>query len=273
MQFSERLDPAFTPIFLIISTIVVVLVLYFIFSVIRQQRTSPGIQSLTIPLIFMLLSILSITISIFAGRLDYVFERDLQEVVYYTVGYTLYFVFWILGMGRFLRDTVRLPPENRAQFKRVQLLLYLIAFLLAIGTAVAMVQPGDSTLLGLRYNEFFQYAFFIISQFSILAFLYFAVVLNREKAKNASKLVKARLDILRYGVLLQVLLSFNVLIAALFLALTSIPDYIQEFFTLGSVQIIAAFSAYVIYSSIKIPHFVRARYNLTPRRFSRLRAS
>lgn len=272
MEFDPRFE-IHTPIFLGINLFFIFIIIYIILKVYHYQQNHKAIATLTIPLILFMLSELTLDVALFIGRFIYVFGYVINEVLAYTFGYMLYFIFWIIGMNNFLRQTIRLPPRNHTQFIRIQFGLYVLAVIAGIAGVLAFVLSRSELYFTLTYDELFQAIFLLMSQIAILVFIFFAVVLTREKKMNTSKLIKARFDMLKYAVFVQILISLNVLEVAFMLYFNTIAEYILEFYSFMFLETLTIISTILLYNSIHIPNFIRAQYILSSRRFSRIRKS
>ena len=215
-----------------------------------------------------LLSAFIMNVFLVIGHLNEISDvfADTNEEAAYAVGYALYFIFFIIGNRRFLKSIIRLPAHRRGSFNWVNRLLnlqVLLTVILSVFTSgfIASVRSNPD------YNDFVEASFALISQIAIISFVYFYRALGTERDKNASKLLKARLQLMRYSILTQILMSLGILIGALFLATNTGNSNHVEFYIFTFISIITVLFSVITYMSITIPNRVRVAYNIAPRRF------
>ncbi|MCY3410647.1 MAG: hypothetical protein INQ03_03320 [Candidatus Heimdallarchaeota archaeon] len=255
-------------IFSIMASIAVGFIFYKVW---KKRRTHNAMVKLTNPYVMMLLAMLSVPIILAAGTLDQFIAdwKDINERGVFFIGLTNYFIYWILGTNLFLKSIIRLPEDRKKQFNRLQ---KLIAFVIAMDVIYAIlswilisIDLGDYNVTNLL-----ELGFAISALIGLFVFLYYYRSLKQEINKNASKLIKARIAMLSNAVFTQILFVLVIFIGTTILAfdIKIIEDELLESTMFLILNTIAFVSSVVIYQSIDIPNRVRARYNITPKRFN-----
>ncbi len=194
----------------------------------------------------------------------------IDEQTLFALTYAIYFLLWVLANSYFLNQIARIPEDRRTQFEIVKWLLRLELFaLIVMALTTAGIFPFyDMGLFGLAKNDLVELTFVLLAILALFTFTYFYSALGREKENNASKLIKARIELMQYAILAQIIVSFVIVIGAGLLLSNLIPeDRVVEFGLFTVTSIVSLVTNIIMLSSINIPQRVRVRFNIAPKRF------
>jgi hypothetical protein len=124
------------------------------------------------------------------------------------------------------------------------------------------------------YFDIIELFFGVASQLGIILFLYFIWNLRHERKINKSKLTKARLELVIYSIIMQILVSITILVAVLFLIFYAKTEDQERFIEMTMFLILSSLivlSSIIIIWSLYIPNWIRKRFNLLPERFEKIK--
>lgn len=171
--------------------------------------------------------------------------------------YSSYFLFWVIGMNRFMRGIIRLSKSKMLRYSLLQKLLYLMA-LIGILQEIAAFFVSENT-----YELYFAF----IALLAFFSFLYFYMMILAERKKQSSKLMKSRLTVFNYSVLLQVIITMILIGGSVILSLDLFPANISEFIFFSILQILSLISVVLLRAVVEIPDFIRIRFSISSSRF------
>lgn len=197
---------------------------------------------------------------------------NVAEEAVYSTAYLLYLSSWLFGNNKFLQDMIRLD-ENRKNTiiginRNINYLVFILVFL-SLFTAIRLFLPNIQDQSDLYYTVI-ELFFGVASQLSIVIFIYFIFSLNRERRENRSKLSKARLELIIYSILVQIIMSVIILVGIIFLL--GIPSGNYNSSTIESIMLLGMIcmtivTCIIIISSLTIPEWIRKRYDIGKNRF------
>lgn len=246
-----------------ISSIIIAIILIKI-QKIHQNQNSLAILTKSTGLFMIAMLIVNIFFAI--SHMDVLLGIYINREVLYAISYAFYFILWILGINFFLNNIVRLPPDRVGRFRRTTNLLnfqLVFTFLLTIFTSGILRSVRENP----HFGDLVEGSFALISQGAIITFIYFYRQLGFELNKNSSKVIKARLQLMRYSVLLQIVISLTVAVGTTVLLLNRYDDAYVEMYTFSTICILTVLCSLILIWSINIPNRLRIRFNLTPSRF------
>lgn len=242
-------------------------------------RSKEGVRMISRGLGLMLLSNLILVLTIITGQLDdfmrpyYYF--NLYEETVYSVGYLLFLSVWLYGNNYFVNKTIMIPDHRKKFFKIANNIinslittLVLLALISLIGSLDPDLQESD------LYFDIIDLFFAAASQLAIILFLYFIWNLRHEKQLNKSKLTQARLELVIYSIIMQILVSITILIAVIMLisyAQSEDQERMIEMTMFLILSTLLVFSSTIIIWSLYIPNWIRKRFNLLPERFEKIK--
>ena len=169
----------------------------------------------------------------------------------------------------FLKGVIRLPENRKKQFARLQKIVGLVIILDIIFAILSFVL-STVTIPNFDSTTFLEMGFAVSALIGLVIFIYYRNALSVEIKKNASKLIKARIEMLKNAVTTQIVFVFVITVGSTLLFTNSgiLSDEIIETSMFFFLNIIGVINTFIIFNSIDIPSSVRARYNITPRRFN-----
>jgi len=236
----------------------------------RRQHSAMKIVTNTSALVTLAMYVITAFIALSYSRYVFPTFQSLDEQTVFALTYASYFLLWILANQYFLNKIARIPENRRTQFELVKWVLRLeIAVLVFLALATAGVIPVlNLGLFGLDKNTMVELIFVLLSIAALFTFIYFHRSLGREKDNNASKLIKARVQLLQYAIFSQIILSLAIVIGAGLLFANALPvDQIVEFGLFTTVSVISLVTNYIMSASVNIPNSIRVRFNIAPKRF------
>lgn len=260
----------------VLSFLSFVIVSVFLFRLWNMRKEHSAMKIITTSAGTITLAMALINVVIGFTYLRYVFEpiKNISEQSSYAVAYVIYFILWVLGNNYFLNHIARIPRNRIRRFKVVRQILNIEILLTAmLGIYATQLVPF------INYGEFVDFttvveiAFVLISQLAMITFVYFYKALGQEQQKNASKLTKARIQLMRTTILLQIVLSVVIGVAAGLLIFGLTEDVYIEFFLFLVMNIVSVSTSLIIYSTVNIPNRVRIRFNIAPSRFKYITSS
>ena len=182
---------------------------------------------------------------------------------FFMAGFAMYFAGWLLGLSKFANEIIRLPESRKAQFQNFNKVLSFLVMLSIAGIYFALAFPFT------QFNSIrlVNLSFIIIASLAGFGFLFYYRVLGTEIDKNASKLIKARLQLIRYAIQLQLLLLLAIILGVSAEIIFKVSDAIAETFIFGAITIVLCVSGLIFRWVIYIPNRIRMRFNLTATRF------
>lgn len=262
-------------ILVIEGLLVHLIILYFVIHFFRLRYKYPSFRPYSNTFTILSLGILLLNIGASTTKLDNVFPNfpllNLPELIIepfiYLSAYTSFIGLWILGHHYLINNVVKIPDQRRSQFFISQRLLYflLIFLVLMIPTALGILLPN---LFGRDHNTIVEAIFVLISQISLLAFLFFRRALLKEKEMNISKLTQARLELIASSAKYQVAISMAIFFGALTgFFLPYEYDINIEMFMFNFIHIFSILSCIKFYQAFHLPKKIRLKYGLTENRY------
>ncbi len=261
---------------LVIEGIIVhLIVLYFVVHFFRLRFKYPAFTAYSNTFSILSFGILILNIGASTTMLDNA-TRDIQgmdirdlilEPFIYISTYTIFIGLWILGHYYLLNTIIKIPSQRRPQFNVSRRLLYslLILLILSIPTALGIL---SSNWFDRAQYIIVEALFILISQLSLLTFLFFRRALLKEQKVNISSLTKARLELIASSAKYQVAISISIFFGALGALL--IPDsydmYI-EIILFNFIHIFSIFTCIKFYQAFHLPVKIRTKYGLTENRY------
>ena len=244
----------------------------------RLRRQSPLYGLIAKGLEFMLFALFILNMTGLIGSIDdalrNIYVINIYEENVYSMGYLLYLSFIFYGMNRFLGDTIRLDEARKDSITGAN---RSINYLIVLLVVLAGFSSLNLFIKNLQNNEIFyniiEFLFAIISQLAIIIFIYFAWNLNDERKETKSKLSKARLELIIYCLIIQIIISLEILIATMMLVFISKnqnTDRVIESFLFIFMNMTIVIAFFIVVSSLSIPNWVRNRYDLGSERFSKI---
>ncbi len=185
-----------------------------------------------------------------------------EQDSFFMSGFAMYFAGWLLGLSKFTNEIIRLPENRKAQFQYFNRILSFLVVISIVGIYFALAFP----LIQFNSVRLVSLSFIIISSIASFGFFFYYRVLGREIDKNASKLIKARLQLIRYAIQIQLFLLLAVILGVSAIILGA-RDIVAETLTFGLASIIMSVCGLIFRWVIYIPNRIRMRFNLTATRF------
>lgn len=254
----------------VMSVICFAIIAVIFMKVIRKRRSHFAMKKLTNPYIVMMAAMIAVSIVLAIGNIPYFFGLTVtnQQGVFF-IGLTFYFILWIVGTNMFLKGVIRLPENRKRQFARLQMIVGVV-IVLDILFAVLSFVLSTVTIENFDATTILEMGFAISALIGLVIFIYYRNALNVEIKKNASKLIKARIEMLKNAVTTQIVFVFVIAVGSTILFTNSgiVKDEIIETVMFFLLNIIGVINTFIIFNSIDIPTSVRVKYNITPRRFN-----
>lgn len=251
-----------TAIIFILQTIV------FIWFIADYFGRYKHLKPITRRIFLMFLSLLVSTAIFFLLAFTRITDGNVEVVI--TTGYFLYFVLFVFGLLRFFNKVIQIPGERRLFIRFVNIISYLI-----MSIVVTMILLETRILVDLSqydwYGQAVEFAFLILSILFFAMSSFFFERLGKEREKNISKLVKARITLTRYVILAQIIANLALLagtIILVFITQTELQDFYVEMGLGLTVSMINLGTMVILRWSVYIPQRVRKRFDLTAERFS-----
>jgi hypothetical protein len=236
----------------------------------RRKHKALNVVTTTSGLIIFAMGLINSIIAYSYARYKYPESITFQEQSLFALAYTIYFVLWILGNNYFLNKIARIPPHRRTQFRMINIIMNIeIVITAMLAVIFSNIIPSARETFGFTENNGrVEIVFVVVSQIALITFVYFNRALKNEQTNNASKLIKARLQLLRYAIQAQILLSIVIGVFAFLIVMAQFQGLLLEFGLFGSMSVLSLTTALIVYSSINIPNRVRVRFNIAPKRFN-----
>lgn len=259
-----------------LTSVVLVFLLGILGRILWFWTRLPDLRVVIRGIFWMVSGLITASIFIIIGQFDDMsFVENVLEEIIYAAGYFLYYALWLYGINYFVNNVVKIPEERKSFLGRVNVLInfqIIVSLLFAIFVLVVSetqpVQGNDD------YFDLIEASFAILSQIAILMFVYFLRNLRREQHINLSKLAQARIELIKYTIYNQIFLSISILIVSIYLVFGSRSqeqDTIAEAILFTIFNITNIVSSFLLVLSIRIPSYVRERYNITSGRFEAIR--
>ncbi len=236
-----------------------VILLQFFITLRRHRATKSLVLSMGMIITGM---ILALTMSIIGELSWFGLISDKRSTSFFMAGFAMYFAGWLLGLSTFTTHIVRLPEDRKARFQNFNRILSLLVIITIIGIYITLSFPS-TTFKSIRLVTL---SFIIIASFATLGFFFYYKVLGTEIEKNASKLIKARLQLIRYAIQTQLILLLGAILGNSVIIL-GFSKAIAQTFVFAVASILFVSSGVVFRWVIYIPHRIRIRFNLTATRF------
>lgn len=201
-------------------------------------------------------------------QLDDLFPQqfNINELLIYSVGYSIYFVFWLLGNQSFLKSVARLPARKVTSFRIIDRLLYLeillsFVYMIFFSQIIFPIPEGSIS------DTIAKLVTVLIPFVAFVTFFYFYWILGNEKSLNNSKLVKARIALFQQAVLTQILMLPTIAVSVFILSfgLRSQVDMFLDvhLMTFSIVNLFTMLCALLVFWAIAIPKWIRTRFELS----------
>jgi hypothetical protein len=259
----------------IVTTLVVVGLLFILLQLTRLYRLHSTMSDITYSIILIVLGF--IIMNTIVGYVAMYLAFDLAPLinvsmtVYFSVGYISYLLLWILGINHYLKRIIRLTNDKLASYKRINLLIKIqIGIMLSLIVILLNIIPPLTSYVEsvITIGMLSQYLFVLTAIIALGTFSFFYRMLKNEQEKNASKLIKARLELLKLSIIPQIFVSLGILAGTFGLIInTGYPTFVVIGPALIWVAVMTMMSSIISLWSVNIPNRIRIRFNIAPTRF------